>query len=136
MSETAEQRARKIFAGVGMMEHLEVELVKVDADTAELAFVVGDKHSNYLGGLHGGAVAAVVDTAVFFPGRLLPSGRKLTTEGIELHFFRPAARGERITVRAEIVRVGRRVCTVAATASNPSGKEIARGLATLLDLEA
>ena len=77
-----------------------------------------------------------MDTVVFFPGVLLPSGRKLTTEGIEIHFFRPASMGERITVRAEILRVGRRVCTVAATASNQDGNKIAHAIATLLDLEA
>ena len=136
MSEADRERAKGIFAGIGMMEQLGVELTHVDSETAEMSFVVAEQHGNYLGGLHGGAVAAVVDTVVFFPGRLLPSGRKLTTEGIEIHFFRPAAMGERITVRAEIMRAGRRVCTVAATASNQAGRRIAHALVTLLDLEA
>ncbi|MDF1555750.1 MAG: PaaI family thioesterase [Deferrisomatales bacterium] len=131
-----EKRAKEIFAGIGLVKHLGVELRRVDADSAEMSFVVAEKHGNYLGGLHGGAIAAVMDTVVFFPGRLLPSGRKLTTEGIEVHFFRPVSMGERVTVRAQIMRLGRRVCTVEAKASDPSGKEIASAVVTLLDLEA
>jgi acyl-coenzyme A thioesterase PaaI-like protein len=33
-----------------------------------------------------------------------------------------------------VVRLGRRVCTVEARATNPEDKEVARGLATLLNL--
>lgn len=136
MDPALEARAREIFAGVGMMRHLGVELVRVGPDEAEMAFVVDERHGNYLGGLHGGAVAAVVDTAVFFPAGLLPSGRRLTTEGIEIHFFRPAAAGERISVRARVLRSGRRLCTVEARALDGRGEAVAHALVTLLDLGA
>ena len=136
MGDNMEARAREIFDGVGMMRHLGVDLVRVDAQSAVLAFTVDERHANYLGGLHGGAVAAVIDTAVFFPGDMLPSGRKLTTEGLEIHYFRPAGMGDRITVRATLLRTGRRVCTVEAKAENQSGKPIAHAVVTLLDMAA
>ncbi len=136
MESPAEDRAREIFAGIGMMRHLGVELVRVEPGEAEMAFVVDERHGNYMGGLHGGAVAAVVDTVVFFPADLLPAGRKLTTEGIELHFFRPASAGERIAVRARVLRNGRRLCTVEARAVDGRGRAIAHAVVTLLDLEA
>ena len=136
MGETAEERAREIFSGIGMMKHLDVELASVDFDSAEMSFIVAEKHTNYRGGLHGGAIAAVIDTVVFFPSGLLPSGRKLTTEGIEIHFFRPVRLGDRVTVRAQVIRLGRRVCTVEARASDQMDRKVAHGVVTLLDLEA
>lgn len=136
MERNPDDQAREIFARIGMMRHLGVELIRVDDASAVMAFTVDERHGNYLGGLHGGAVAAVIDTVVFFPGPLLPSGRALTTEGLEIHYFRPAQMGDRVTVRARLLRTGRRVCTVEAQAANQADQAIAHAVVTLLDLEA
>ncbi|GAB4252922.1 MULTISPECIES: PaaI family thioesterase [Deferrisoma] len=127
-------RAREIFAGIGLARHLGFELLEVTAETAEMAVTVEARHGNYLGGLHGGVLAALVDTVAFFPGRLLPSGLKLTTEGLEVHFMRPAGPGARITARAEILRLGRRVATVQVQARDQAGSLLAHAVVTLLTL--
>lgn len=125
----------RIYSGVGMMESLGFKFVSMEEETAEIELVPDKRHANYLGALHGGAVAAGIDTVVFFPGCLLPSGRKLTTEGVELHFFRPSPLGEKVLFRARILRNGRRVVTVEAEAV-ANGKKIAHAIVTLLDMEA
>ncbi len=135
MTDTYTKAAQEIFKRVNFMAHLNVQLDEVTQDTARMSFIVDETHGNYMGGLHGGAVAAVVDTVVFFPGCLLPSGRKLTTEGVEIHFFRPAAMGERITVDARVIRNGKKIVNVEARADNAEGKQIAHALVTLFDME-
>ena len=129
-------KADAIFSRIGMIHHLGIRLTEVTEDEAEMELVVDDRHMNSLGGLHGGAVAAMADTVAFFPGALLPSGRRFTTEGVELHFFRPAAEGERIRCRAKILRNGRRVVTVEVRTHGEKDKQISHGIVTLLDLDA
>jgi uncharacterized protein (TIGR00369 family) len=129
-------RVREFFGRIGMMAHLGVEVVSVEEESAEVAFVADERHSNYMNGLHGGAIAAAIDTVAFMPGSLLPAGRKLTTEGMEIHFFRPAKMGEKIRARAKILRNGRRVVTLECDARRQDGKKIAHAIVTLLDLEA
>ena len=79
------EEIKEFFSKIGMMHHLGVKLTAMEEESAELTFTPDERHMNYMGMLHGGAVAAVVDTAAFMPGCLLPSGRKLTTEGVEVH---------------------------------------------------
>ncbi len=126
------ERAREIFDGIALARHLGFELLEVGSDTAVMAVSVDERHGNYMGGLHGGVLAALVDTVAFFPGRLLPSGLRLTTEGLEVHFMRPAAVGDRITARAVILRLGRRVATVQVQAKDARGQLLCHAVATLL----
>lgn len=133
--EAATEKCREIFSRVTMMTHLGVEFVSMTEDSAELALTGDERHRNYLGALHGGAIAAAIDTVAFMPGALLPSGRKLATEGMELHFFKPSALGERVTFGARILRNGRRVVTVECDA-RVGGAKIAHAIVTLIDLDA
>jgi acyl-CoA thioesterase len=136
VTEEIRLRAHELFDGTSMMQHLEVELTEVGDEWAEMCFVVNEKHGNYIGSLHGGAVAAVMDTVAFFPGALIPSGRPLTTEGLEVHYFRPVQMGERVRLRSRILRNGRRVVTVEVKALGEDDRQIAHGIATLLDVKA
>jgi uncharacterized protein (TIGR00369 family) len=129
------ERLKPHIENIGMMHHMGVELVAVTEDTAEIAFIVDDRSRNNRNMVHGGAIAAVLDTVAFLPGCLLPSGRKLTTSGMEIHFFRPAEMGERITARSKILRNGRRLITIETEAFNGAGLKMAHGIVTLFDLE-
>jgi len=128
------QRAVEIFREVGLVRNLGLELVEVTERTAVAAVTVDERHGNYLGGLHGGVVSTLVDTVAFFPGMLLPSGRKLTTEGLSVHYFRPAGMGERVTATAEVLRMGRRMGHVLVSVGDGQGRRLAHGYVTLLTL--
>lgn len=135
-TDEALENSRRIFTRVTMMTNLGIEMVATTPDTAQLALVGDERHQNYLGQLHGGAIAAALDTVAFMPGSLLPAGRKLATEGVEIHFFKPSPLGERVLFNAKILRNGRRVVTVETEAVTESGVKLAHGIVTLLDLEA
>lgn len=130
------ERVDDLMRHIGMMRHLGARLVRVDEESAEISCTVDERSGNYLSMLHGGAVVALLDTVAFLPGCMLPSGRKLTTEGIETHFFRPAAMGETVTARARILRNGRRMVIVEAEAFNGAGLKMAHCILTVFDLEA
>ncbi len=106
------QNANKIFKNIEFVKTLKVNLVEVSENTAVCQFTVEKHHANYIGGLHGGVVAGVVDTIAFFPGKLLPSGMKLTTSGFDIKFFRPATIGNILEAKATILYLGRRRTTV------------------------
>ena len=128
------QAAFEIFREIGLVRTLGLELEAVTERTATAGVTVDERHGNYLGGLHGGVVSTLVDTVAFFPGMLLPSGRKLTTEGLSVHYFRPAAAGDRVTATAEVLRMGRRMGHVVVSVDNGRGSQLAHGYVTLLTL--
>lgn len=130
-----EKKAQELMDRIGMMRNLGTRIVEITRETATLAFTGGDNHCNYRGMLHGGAIATILDTVGFMPGDLLPSGRILTTEGMEVHYFRPAEIGEEVSAKATILRNGRRVVTVQTEAFDSKGKKIAHAVVTLLDVE-
>jgi acyl-coenzyme A thioesterase PaaI-like protein len=57
-----------------------------------------------------------MDTVVFFPYSLIPSGTKVTTSGFDIKFFRPAKLGDEIIVKANILYAGKRRINVESTA--------------------
>jgi len=75
-----------------------------------------------------------VDTVSFFPRPLLPSGRSCTTTNLNVTYLRPAALGDTLSARAELLHVGRRMAGVSITVLNQNGKLVAHGSATLMIL--
>jgi len=129
------EKASKIFYNIAFVKTIGVKLISVEDFSAVAEFKVGEHILNYVGGLHGGAVAGVMDTIVFFPGKLLPSGLKLTTSGLDVKFFKTSAKDDIITVKAEIVHFGRRRINVDAEAFiKESGKIIARANVDLMTI--
>lgn len=131
-----DRRAQAVFSTVGMARFLGMTLKNVQPESCEIEMTVDERHGNYVEGLHGGAAAAILDTCVFFAGDLLPSGRKLATEGIEVHLFRPVPMGEKVTAKAKIIKNGRKVVTVEGTLWTADNKQVAHSVATLFDVGA
>jgi acyl-CoA thioesterase len=116
MSKIFLKKAEDIFYNIPFVQTIGIKLIEVNAVSASAEFTVRNHLSNYIGGLHGGAIAGVIDTLVFFPGKLLPSGLKLTTSGFDIKFFRPASVNDVIEVYAEITHFGKRRINVDAEA--------------------
>jgi acyl-CoA thioesterase len=95
---------------------------------------VGEKHRNYFGGAHGGLIATLVDTVCFFPRPFLPSGRLVTTTNLNVSFVRPAAPGDHLAARAEILHLGRRTASLSVRVVDGESRLIAHGTVTLMVL--
>jgi acyl-CoA thioesterase len=119
---------------ISLIRTLNINLLEIGDNHAVMEVVVDAIHANYYGGAHGGLIATLADSVSFFPRPLLPSGRACTTTGLNVTYVRPAAMGDRLTARAELVHLGRRLASVSCRIVNQHGKLVAHSSATLMVL--
>ena len=131
MNDIAFERA----ASIPMLRTLGIRLVESGERHALMEVTVVAGHANYYGGTHGGLLATLADTACFFPRPLIPSGARVTTTNLSLNYLRPAAVGETLRARAELLRLGRRTANLEVRIENGAGKLLVQGSASLLVLE-
>jgi len=117
---------------ISLLKTLGIRLVEIGERHAVMTVAVDEKHRNYLGGAHGGLLATLIDTVSFFPQPLLPSGTTCTTTGLNVSFIRPAAPGDILTARSELLHIGRKTASVNAQVTNQDGKLVAHGTVALM----
>lgn len=117
---------------ISLLQTLGIRLVEIGDRHAQMEVIVDARHRNYLGGAHGGLIAALADTVCFFPRPLLPSGQPATTVNLNLSYVRPAAVGDRLSARSELLHLGRRTASLTMQVVDQQGRLVAHGTATLL----
>lgn len=117
---------------ISMLRTLNIHLREIGDAHAVMEVMVADLHRNYFGGAHGGLIATLIDTTSFFPRPLLPSGKSCTTTNLGVTYVRPAAVGDTLTARSELVHLGKRLASVAVTVKNQHDKLVAHGAVTLM----
>jgi acyl-CoA thioesterase len=117
---------------ISLLRTLGIRLAEIGDSHAVMDVTVGDCHRNYLGGVHGGLLAALIDTACFFPRPLLPSGQAATTLDLNVSYVRAATVGDRLMARSELLHLGRRTASLAVRVTDQQGRLVAHGTATLL----
>mgnify|MGYP000885597427 FL=1 len=120
---------------IALLQTLGIKLQEIGDTHAVMTVTVADLHRNYFGGAHGGLLATLVDTAAFFPRPLLPSGVVCTTTNLQVTYIRPAAVGEILSARSELLHLGRRTASVRVEVTNQEGRLVAHGTVGLLVLE-
>jgi acyl-CoA thioesterase len=117
---------------IALLSTLGIQLVEIGDRHAVMTVTTDERHLNYLGGVHGGLLAALADTVCFFPRPLLPSGQAATTVNLNISFLRPAAVGDCLTARAELLHFGRRTASLTVKITDQQQRLVAHGTATLL----
>ena len=117
---------------ISLLRTLDIHLQEIGDCHAIMEVTVGDLHRNYFGGAHGGLIATLIDTVSFFPRPLLPSGKSCTTTNLNVTYVRPAAVGDVLTARSELLHMGRRMASITVTVKNQMNKLVAHGTTTLL----
>ncbi|WP_027715049.1 PaaI family thioesterase [Desulfuromonas sp. TF] len=120
---------------IAMLRTLDIRLVEIGEHHAVMEVEVGKKHLNYLGGAHGGLIATLIDTVCFFPRPFIPSGRLVTTSNLNVSFLRPAAPGDHLMARAEVLHRGRRTASLSVRVLDGESRLIAHGTVTLMVLQ-
>jgi acyl-CoA thioesterase len=120
---------------IPLLRTLDIRLTEIGEDHAVMEVEVGEKHRNYFGGAHGGLIATLVDTVCFFPRPFLPSGRLVTTSNLNVNFVRPAALGDRLVARSEVLHRGRRTASLSVRVVDGESRLIAHGTVTLMVLQ-
>jgi len=121
---------------IALLKTLGIRLLETGDRHAAMEVDIDDRHRNYLGGVHGGLIATLADTACFFPRPLLPSGQAATTINLNVNFLRPAAVGDHLTARSELLHLGRRTASLAVRVTDRQDRLVAHGTASLLLLAA
>ena len=117
---------------ISLLATLGIRLAEIGDRHALMEVIVDDRHRNYLGGVHGGLIATLVDTVCFFPKPLLPSGQAATTLDLNVSYVRAAAVGDRLVARAELLHLGRRTASLAVRITDQQERLVAHGTTTLL----
>lgn len=113
---------------------LGIQLDSVEPGHAVLSMEIRHELKQNHGVVHGGAIAALIDSAMalaIMP--LLAENERTTTVDLTIHYLRPLTEG---TARssARVVRAGKRVITVSAELFDEHGKLAATALSTYLRL--
>ena len=119
---------------IPLIRTLGIHIREIGEAHAVMEVTINDIHRNYFGGAHGGLVATLADSVSFFPRPLLPSGRACTTTNLNVTYVRPAALGDILTARSELVHLGRRMASTNIRIVNQDQKLVAHGTATLMIL--
>ena len=115
------------------------KLLGIEADLVEpghavLSMNVREELMRNHGIAHGGAVAALIDSAMAFAiVRLLDEGERTVTVDLTIHYLRPVTEGT-TRASARVVRAGKRVITVSAELFDHQGKLAATAISTYLRL--
>lgn len=128
------RRIQKAIATVPFARLLGIELDEVGKGTATLGLNVRRELTQNHGVVHGGAIAALIDTATAFAIiSLLSPAEKVTTVDLTVSYMRPLTIG-RITARAKVVRSGRRLFVASADLFDQDGRLAATALSTYIKL--
>jgi uncharacterized protein (TIGR00369 family) len=100
-------RVRDSFGRQAMMSTLGVRMSAVERGRVELVVDHDERFAQQHGFLHGGAVAAVLDSACGYAAfSVMPPDAAVLTASYTVNFLAPAA-GPRFVMSGEVVRAGR-----------------------------
>jgi len=126
------KRIYQSLAEVPFAKLLGIELEAIDTGVAILALDVRDELKQNDCVVHGGAIAALVDTAAAFAViSLLPVDERATTVDLTLNYLRPLRSG-RARATARVVKAGRRLIVVSAEMTDGAGNLAATALTTYI----
>jgi uncharacterized protein (TIGR00369 family) len=113
---------------------LDISPVEAEPGRVSFTLVPSEFHLNPFGLVHGGVLAALIDTAMGCAVHsLLPVGAGYVTSELNVRYLRPAGLASGALVcMGEVVKPGRRSMVVQARVTDDSGREIAIGGCTCL----
>ncbi|MCA9053442.1 MAG: PaaI family thioesterase [Planctomycetaceae bacterium] len=102
---------------------------------SELRLHIDDRHLRDSGIVHGGVFAALLDAGIGLAARSLsPAASRLVTAQLSLNFVRPAVVGDELTVRGDVLHMGKSTVVARAEVRDAADRLIAAGTGTLLVL--
>jgi uncharacterized protein (TIGR00369 family) len=113
------------------VEHLGIELVAMEPDTARLRLPYAESLPTMGEVVHGGAISSLIDTATAaaaWSGAEVPEKIRASTVGLTVNFLAPAAATD-VVADARVVRRGG-VTVIAVDVQDNDGQAIATALVT------
>ena len=122
---------------VPIAEVVDMRAVSAERGRAVFAAHAEPRFANPMGGLHGGLIATLLDSALGCAAMtVLPPGRLYTTLTLEVKYLRATPLdGTELLAEGTVVHAGRRQITVEGSLTNAAGKVVATATSTCLVLE-
>ncbi len=100
---------------------------KVEEGMTEVEFVVREEMTNLVGGLHGGMLSLIMDEVIGMTLFTMNNEYLYTSINLNVDFLRPAFKGNKLTAKTKVVRLGRNVSYVACEVVNEENKIVGVG---------
>lgn len=126
-------RQSKDFNNISFHKTISVEWKKVNKKEVVVQLKVDERHKNFHGFVHGGALATLIDAATGLSVyQHLKDDETAVTVSLNIDFFSPAANQGNILARGKFIHRGKRLARAEATIIDRDDKMIAKGYATLM----
>ena len=108
------ERIDQSFKRQGMMQHLQVQLLRVEPGCVALALPFSEKVTQQQGGFHGGAMGALADIAGGYAAlTVLPEGMEVVTVEYKINFLSSFQGGE-LRATGQVLKAGKRIVVTSA----------------------
>ena len=108
------ERIALSLARQGLMQHLQVKLLRVEPGSVELALPFSDKVTQQQGGFHGGAMGALADIAGGYAAlTVVPEGMEVVTVEYKINFLNSFQGGE-LRATGHVLKSGKRIIVTSA----------------------
>lgn len=107
-------------------------LVNVEEGLAEISYVVRKEMTNPLGTIQGGVMAALIDDTMGMAFFTLSQENLYTTTNLNVNYLFGAKEGEKVLVRAQVVRIGKKIANIECKVLNEEGGIICTATSNLV----
>jgi len=131
--EDAINDADPLRAHGGFADLVGYELVRWEADLAEVSLILAERHLNRSGVMHGGVLTTLVDTACGYCGCYTPEGetpRRAFSLSLTTNFIGTGHKGQCVTARARRSGGGKSLFFAACEVLDEAGRIIGTGQGT------
>ncbi|XP_071807742.1 acyl-coenzyme A thioesterase 13-like [Asterias amurensis] len=104
-----------------------VNLISASAGVCRCEMTVEAEQTNMMGTLHGGFIATLVDSLTTVAIMTTPVGVPGVSVDLSVSYLKAAKIGEKITMDAEVTKVGKTLAFTTASLINENGDVIAQG---------
>jgi len=114
--------------------HLGMEIVDLQPGRALVRLPFGAHLKNSSGGMHGGAIASLIDSAGGLAARTLTHPSTVATVEFKVNFLTPIRRGA-VLAEGRVIHKGRRTAVSEVMVRDEEDRPVACGLVTLMVLQ-
>jgi uncharacterized protein (TIGR00369 family) len=119
--------------GMPLLGELGVTFERYGEGWVEATWVPTERACNPAGPVHGGVYAVVHDAAMnFATNAALERGDRAATISITYSTMRPAAAGDTLAVRGEVVRITKQIAYLETTVTNLDGELVSKATGTFI----
>lgn len=130
------QKLQAIINESPFFKLLSLTLVDISIGCAIFEMAGQEKHLQPFRAIHGGNIAAMIDSATFWAGWFAVDAEDsgLTSIDLKLNYLSPAMSGNKIIAHGKLLKTGRTVMYSTAEVTDAQGKILAHGASTLMVL--